>query len=282
MIYLALTLGRALPTLGEEYTDITPKVQRQARSSRAVGALFSSTCQCTDRTQRRYIAILLLVLPNILSPSVLLTWLKGDGRDDHMTPPPSGLKALTIRLLQSPFGQSLPELNTIAFLFGGRFLELGRRLTGLSYVSGFGLSWADIQVSTTPNRSHEKQSYQPLGILLCLPLVFRLLSWYRHRDVRAPTSITDLVPLQGDDDDGRPMPSSATDVSTLSDQPNTYLSPTAQDIAERQCTLCLEPRGSGEGSAGTVAVTECGHAFCWGCLGNLDKVSPRPAENVSL
>lgn len=56
------------------------------------------------------------------------------------------------------------------------------------------------------------------------------------------------------------------------DAPNTYLTPEAQDLPERQCTLCLESRGTGEGSGGTVAVTECGHIFCWGCLGGLDKM----------
>lgn len=56
------------------------------------------------------------------------------------------------------------------------------------------------------------------------------------------------------------------------DAKNTYLTDDAQQIPERQCTLCLEPRGTGEGSGGTVAVTECGHIFCWGCLGGLDKM----------
>lgn len=57
------------------------------------------------------------------------------------------------------------------------------------------------------------------------------------------------------------------------DTPNTFLSKEALELPERQCTLCLEPRGTGEGSGGTVAVTECGHIFCWGCLGGLEKVS---------
>jgi peroxin-10 len=57
------------------------------------------------------------------------------------------------------------------------------------------------------------------------------------------------------------------------DDANTYLTPDALELPERQCILCLEPRGTGEGSGGTVAVTECGHIFCWGCLGGLEKVS---------
>lgn len=57
------------------------------------------------------------------------------------------------------------------------------------------------------------------------------------------------------------------------DTSNTYLEPAALTLPERQCTLCLEPRGTGEGSGGTVAITECGHVFCWGCLGGLEKVN---------
>jgi hypothetical protein len=57
------------------------------------------------------------------------------------------------------------------------------------------------------------------------------------------------------------------------DLKNTYLTDDAISLPERQCTLCLESRGTGEGSGGTVAVTECGHVFCWGCLGGLEKVS---------
>lgn len=45
--------------------------------------------------------------------------------------------------LESPVGQSLTELNTIAFLYGGRYLEIGRRWTGLSYVSSPDLGHKD-------------------------------------------------------------------------------------------------------------------------------------------
>ena len=163
-------------------------------------------------------------------------------------------------------------MNTLAFLLGGRFLELGRRLTGLSYVSPLRMSGADDEVSATHVRSQEKRSYEPLGVLLALPLVFRLLLWYRGE--RPPTTgVADVVPVQEGDEDDLPASSTNADKPASSDRPNTYLTSEAQEIDERQCTLCLEPRGSGEGSAGTVAVTECGHAFCWGCLGNLDKVS---------
>lgn len=37
--------------------------------------------------------------------------------------------------LTSPVGRAIPELHMIAFLFRGRFFELARRVTGMSYVS---------------------------------------------------------------------------------------------------------------------------------------------------
>lgn len=62
------------------------------------------------------------------------------------------------------------------------------------------------------------------------------------------------------------------DKSGSYDCANTYLDSETIQLPERQCTLCLEPRGTGDGSGGTVAITECGHIFCWGCLGGLEKV----------
>ena len=70
--------------------------------------------------------------------------------------------------------------------------------------------------------------------------------------------------------------------NTIGDEPNTYLAPEVSDVEDRQCTLCLEPRGTGEGSGGTVAVTECGHVFCWGCLGGLDKVSGLHSHTIIM
>ena len=37
-------------------------------------------------------------------------------------------------LIESPLGQSMPELHMVVFLYGGRFFEWGRRLTGMGYV----------------------------------------------------------------------------------------------------------------------------------------------------
>ena len=38
-VYLIMTLGRAMQTLGEEYTDILPRAPRSARLSRLASCL---------------------------------------------------------------------------------------------------------------------------------------------------------------------------------------------------------------------------------------------------
>jgi peroxin-10 len=85
--------------------------------------------------------IIFLLAPMALTTSTVTNNIRGE--NSHTT----GLSKFRDRLanwLESPVGQSMAELNTIAFLYGGRYLEVGRRLTGLSYVSipdlGRGLS----------------------------------------------------------------------------------------------------------------------------------------------
>jgi peroxin-10 len=138
-----------------------------------------------------------------------------------------------------------------------------------------------LQISTQAPKPPERRqaSYEPLALLLALPILFRHFP-RRNFDTNEATDPTTtsthlqvenpLVPLSSD--------LTAEQTILLSkpadyDTPNTYLTPEAQQLPERQCTLCLEPRGTGEGSGGTVGVTECGHIFCWGCLGGLEKVS---------
>ena len=158
-----------------------------------------------------------------------------------------------------------------------------------------------IQISTqAPNPNQRPSSFEPLAILLAIPLLFRLLPRRvasASPDDPSSTSIAAWLTQVPDkpisqaldpalDPDMQSGQSAAGEQSLLLsagaayDAPNTYLTPEAQGLPERQCTLCLEPRGTGEGSGGTVGVTECGHVFCWGCLGGLEKVSRRGSYRV--
>lgn len=113
---------------------------------------------------------------------------------------------------------------------------------------------------------------------MALPLLYRLFPRFSRNSATAPRAAIPAGILPKEKAEAGPTPVSGPKNSvvvtpgTNYDAPNTYLTDEAQELPERQCTLCLEPRGSGEGSGGTVAVTECGHIFCWGCLGGLDKM----------
>jgi peroxin-10 len=203
--------------------------------------------------QRRTLGVLFLLGPSVLTLATSLG-------PDHGNTVWSRTRNRIARLMETPLGQSLPELHLITFLYRGKFLEIGRRLAGLRYVSVLIQSWLTCQISTAAPNLRRRSSYEPLAALLVIPLLFRL--WKARQPSLDPANM--IAEVQ--EPDSRPS-------TTASDAPNTYLTQEAADTSDRQCTLCLEPRGTGEGSGGTVAVTECGHVFCWGCLGGLDKVS---------
>ncbi|WVQ94313.1 hypothetical protein IAU59_001392 [Kwoniella sp. CBS 9459] len=271
-VYLSLTFGRGSQTIGEEYTDILPLASSRRR--RPSG-------------RRRFATILFLLFPSILISPVTLSYLRSSSSssipsDEGASSKLRRMKATLLRVLESPYAKILPEVHMVAFLFSGRFFEFARRLTGVSYIS------------TLPAKRPEQRSpsYEPLGLLMLLPILYRLFprSSNDNEDsvldadptssrpgaprLPVPTPVKDdLLPLSP------PLtpPLSAEQTLLLSasesyDTRNTYLTEDALQIPERQCTLCLEPRGTGEGSGGTVAVTECGHVFCWGCLGGLEKL----------
>lgn len=62
----------------------------------------------------------------------MLHYLRGDPYDHSKW---AAAKRRVAKFIESPLGQSLPELHLVAFMFGGRFYEFARRATGLSYVS---------------------------------------------------------------------------------------------------------------------------------------------------
>ena len=136
------------------------------------------------------------------------------------------------------------------------------------------------KISTLPNRpmGQRAPSYEPLGLMLLLPILFRIL--HRPQPAVEPSTSTQNLPRPHIPAISPPLTPPLTPQETILlsktnsyDKRNTYLTSPALALPARQCTLCLESRGTGEGSGGTVAVTECGHVFCWGCLGGLEKVS---------
>ncbi|TYJ53534.1 hypothetical protein B9479_005803 [Cryptococcus floricola] len=260
-VYLTLTFGRGSQTLGEEYTDILP---------------YSTRRRNLPSRRSRFLTILLLLLPTLLVSPASTNYIRpapvqrlDSGPESRWT----RTREKLAKFLESPVGRALPELHMILFLFRGRFFEFARRLTGISYIS-----------TLPPRRPEQRQaSYEPLGLLMLLPFLYRLLPRRQTEDQSAILSQASHGTLAGDSEEsptlaepvGAPKTAEQTVLMSSSaeyDKPNTYLTQKAIALPERQCTLCLEPRGTGEGSGGTVAVTECGHIFCWGCLGGLEKL----------
>ncbi|WRT65429.1 uncharacterized protein IL334_002372 [Kwoniella shivajii] len=272
-VYLSLTFGRGSPTLGEEYTDISPFHLRRGN---------------TPSRRRRFITIFLLLIPSLLASPITTNYLRNpssysnsnNNGAQRRTSRLDIVKQRLLRFLESPIGKALPEIHMILFLFKGKFFEFARRLTGVSYVS------------TLPPKPIERKSpsYEPLGLLMLLPFIYRFIPGPSHFSPsndpervnsdhatvhpHIPTPYKEnILPLSP------PLTPPLTAEQTLLlthkdeyDIPNTYLTKEALELPERQCTLCLESRGTAEGSAGTSAVTECGHVFCWGCLGGLEKL----------
>jgi hypothetical protein len=123
---------------GESSADAWRRVYRypasdvSQRPSVSTGKSYELLGQARLTSQRRMTTIIFLLTPMALTTSTVTNNIRGENSR------PTGLSKFRDRLanwLESPVGQSLAELNTIAFLYGGRYLEVGRRLTGLSYVS---------------------------------------------------------------------------------------------------------------------------------------------------
>jgi peroxin-10 len=57
--------------------------------------------------------------------------MRGDPYDDSRW---AKIKGKVISFLETPLGQSLPEIHLVFFMFGGKFYEFARRLAGLGYV----------------------------------------------------------------------------------------------------------------------------------------------------
>lgn len=136
-----MTFGRGSQTLGEEYTDILPFAEGRKRTpSRRVTIGFFRAIRLLDvpqltKSQRRLLTILFLLLPSILASPSIVAYLRSASTDETVD---SSLWARSKRrlaqFLDSPVGQSIPEIHLVTFMLWGRFFEFGKRLTGTTYV----------------------------------------------------------------------------------------------------------------------------------------------------
>lgn len=241
--------------------------------------------------QRRLASLLLLIgaphlLPNLLH--ALIRRLQPTTSTETRTRRQRLLNTLT-----SSWTSLLPEIWFAWFLIRGRNMEWTKSLMGMSYVSRSapycGLKLIFEQITGSPAITQKApSSYEPIGFLLLLPIINRLLAdWQARRASETETTISEAqaVPptsraykIDGQAITDPDPPSEAAlplmDPSKPSYTPYSILPTSALANPDRQCPLCLSPAGVAPESEGTC-VTECGHVFCWGCIQgwSVEKVS---------
>ncbi|KAH8084747.1 putative peroxisome assembly protein per8 [Filobasidium floriforme] len=272
-LYYGLSFGLGTQTLGEEYVEIYPYVNRKRN--------FPSKL-------RRILSLVVLIgAPYALSNLVERL---SNGRSASDAPEggtPLTRRQILVKWLRSGWFKALPELWFAWFLIKGRNVQWTKSLMGMSYITN------------SPAASQKAPSaYEPVGFLLLLPLVNRVLAGWRAKRAREeeeaaraesldsagkgkgdhPAVVKDITSRYNID--GRPVDlttlgaiseeqqTGGIDVTTVdphSFTPHSILDKSALANPDRQCPLCLAPCGLAEESGGTCA-TECGHVFCWSCI----------------
>ncbi|KAI0047643.1 hypothetical protein FA95DRAFT_1582596 [Auriscalpium vulgare] len=228
--YLGLTTGRAIQTLGEEYTNIW-----------SYSAL----------SQSPRVRAGLILLPTI--PAYLLARLGPSvaSRSDRLK---TLVRAAVVSL------EVVSEVNLAIFYLRGSYYELVRRVLGVPHISG---------IPENPHTRPPSYSLLGVLIFIRLVhrLIAFLRSRSRksiitekrsananpeepHIDARPVSSLLNVTDPQSD-----PAPSAEDDDLTILDVAS--LPPDVR--AGRICTLCLEERTA-------TCVTECGHLFDWNCI----------------
>ncbi|KIJ21440.1 hypothetical protein PAXINDRAFT_63874 [Paxillus involutus ATCC 200175] len=234
LLYYGLSVGRAVQTLGEEYTDIWEH------------------SAFTGQTPSKASRIGLVLLPTLPS-YILARW----GSNLGFLPPKV---ASAIRILPTCL-EVATEINLAAFYLRGTYYDLPKRILGIRHIS------------PTPENPHVRPpSYSLLGILILIRVLHRLVSYLRSRSQAASEKsfgkrsidethemfIDDRLVstmLESVDPESTPAKPAEEDVNTILD----VSSIPASVRAGRTCTLCLEERTDS-------CATECGHLFCWSCV----------------
>ncbi|KAF9478719.1 peroxisome assembly protein per8 [Pholiota conissans] len=237
LCYYGLTTGRAIQTLGEEYTDIW---QHSSHNS-----------SVPPSASIRAVLIIVSLVPSY----VLGRWGQSQALIRRHPNTAKGLRKLPHLL------DAITEVNLAIFYMKGTYYDLVKRLIGIQHISSL------------PEDPHTRPpSYSLLGIMIGVRLLYRLLDFIRYQkaarasdksqgkhsadipreiylDDRLVSSLLDEKP------EGEPAKPAEEDEGTALD-----VSLIPEVIRQsRNCTLCLEERTDS-------CATECGHMFCWNCI----------------
>lgn len=263
LLYFALTSLPGNRTLGEEYCGL---VQVEAATGR-LPSLRARAAYIAGAILAPYAAIRLL--PPLLSRlrsaiqrrlATLRRRADGCGKEARFWEYLSHHLASLTHLL--PFRSLLLAL----FYLDGSYYDLTKRLLSLRYLF-------TRAVPRTPDRS----GYQVLGVLLVCQLAVE--AGLRARSALSSlTSSNHVISRDPDLDEKEPeLLASKAHLATLTHTP--YLHRPRYQLADdkvmryirgsqqRKCTLCLEELKD-------PAATQCGHVFCWDCIGDWVREKP--------
>lgn len=235
LLYHLLTTGSGRQTLGEEYCSLLQVVVKEKNSSpspsQQTGALKSSLS--VPSTTRRLLLCLLTALHGHLlnAFTTALRFIGGHHLQLFRTTDLEELRAA----VQYVFATA-QAINNAAFYFTGRYLELGKRLLSIGYLSTNGGFFAS-QTSTSTSTL--------LGCLSALQVVLSLYSRYGLLAGLWSSSLSSPLPPEED----HHLSSTSTPSSSSS----------AESSPTKSCLLCLSPRRQS-------TLLSCGHIFCWPCL----------------
>ncbi|KAI9171254.1 RING-1 protein [Paramyrothecium foliicola] len=286
LLYFALTTLPGNRTLGEEYCDL---VQVDVSDRGRLPALRSRAAYVAGAVVLPYLAARLLPALRARLRKLLerrLATLRQKGRSAGWE---ARLWGYLSRNLSSVTSAAPFQALTLAlFYFGGTYYELSKRILSLRYVF-------TRTVPDTPDRA----GYELLGVLLVVQLGVQAYLHVRSTLASSTEALRERAPFLDsappnvslDHDNsyaennglllsglgGQGPQTSKVDISTathtpLASKPRFFLGDEKvmsyiKGSQQRKCTLCLEELKD-------PAATQCGHVFCWECIGDWVKEKP--------
>lgn len=307
-LYLALTTLPGNRTLGEEYCDLVQVEEPSSSSSSSGGGpLLPSfpkrAALIASSTLLPYLASLLLPRFRSRLRALLQARLSSLARRGRAKT--AGYRVqryLLAYLAPLTSGSHLQTLVLAVFYFSGAYYTLSKRLLGLRYVF-------TTRSRSEPGGAGDRVGYEVLGVLLVVQMAVR--AWLHLRatvrggaeaELEAEAAIRDRAAAayhdggRGDDsayastnDNTELLPGGGAGQRSLAEIAAATHTPVAKggggggarfDLGrdegtigwikgrqQRTCTLCLE-------GLKDPAATQCGHVFCWQCIGDWVREKP--------
>ncbi|UKZ51668.1 hypothetical protein TrVGV298_005430 [Trichoderma virens] len=266
LLYFCLTTLPGNRTLGEEYCDL---VQVDASAGLSLPALPSRAAYIVGTILLPYLAS--RVLPGLRARlrrflDRRLATLRQQGKTK--TRQARVLDYLSTHLSSVTSAAPLQAVVLALFYFNGTYYELSKRLLSLRYVF-------TRTVPDTPDRG----GYELLGVLLAIQMGVQAFLHVRdtfssvasHNNTY--TASNNELLLSG----STGAQASKVDIATTTHTPmsgiprfhleNESTMGYIKGSQQRKCTLCLEEMKD-------PAATQCGHVFCWECIGDWVREKP--------